>query len=72
MFSRFLPGTAAAPPGVAAIAKIFTLNSCVVFTLSTLAGERMARNLRDPARARPLIIFFGLMLAAVASWLIRG
>ncbi|MBC7142745.1 MAG: LysE family transporter [Rhodobacteraceae bacterium] len=72
LFSQFLTGTAAAPPGVPAIATIFTLNNCVAFTLYTLAGERMARNVRDPARARQPNIVFGLMLAGVASGMALG
>lgn len=69
MFSQFLTGQSSTPPGILAIATIFTLNNCVAFTLYTLAGERLARTVRDPDRARLLNIVFGLVLAGVASWM---
>lgn len=51
---------------------LFTPNNGLAFTVSTLAGERMARSFRDPARSRQMNIVFGLMLAAVASWMIAA
>ncbi|WP_347310394.1 LysE family translocator [Defluviimonas sp. SAOS-178_SWC] len=72
MFSQFLTGHLPTPSGVLAIATIFTMNNCLAFTLYTLAGDRIARSFRDPAHSRMLNIVFGLMLAAVASWMITA
>ncbi len=70
MFSQFLAGREAGATKVFVLATIFTLNNGLAFTLYTIAGDRMARSFRDPARSRRLNIVFSLMLTGVASWMV--
>jgi threonine/homoserine/homoserine lactone efflux protein len=71
MFTQFLPtavGTDAAH--VLWITTIFTLNNLVAFTIWTLAGDLLMRRFRSSPAARQMNLFFGVMLAAVAIWIV--
>jgi threonine/homoserine/homoserine lactone efflux protein len=71
MFTQFLPvGVEDRAAAVLWIATVFTLNNLVAFTAWTLAGDRLARLFRLDRSARCLNIGFGLVLAAVAVWMV--
>ncbi|WP_284165092.1 hypothetical protein [Frigidibacter sp. SD6-1] len=52
------------------ITTIFTLNNLAAFTAWTLAGDRIASRFRDRHSAQWLNLSFGLMLAALAIWMV--
>lgn len=68
MFSQFL--TTGDVGEVAVISVVFTLNNCLAFTIWTLMGDRLGRLFRSDQSARALNIGLGIMLAAVAVWMI--
>ncbi len=71
MFTQFLaPSEAGKIAAVLFIATIFTLNNMVAFTVWTLAGDRVAGQFRSAARAGALNKLFGVVLAAVAVWMV--
>ena len=71
MFSQFLaPGGGAF--AVLWITTVFTLNNLVAFLGWMIAGDRLARRFRRSDRARYLNRLFGLVLAAVALWMLLG
>ncbi len=73
MFSQFLPQSAGGQVAlVMAITTVFTLNNMAAFFLWTLLGDRLAARFADGAQARRLNALFGLMLAAVALWMVVG
>jgi threonine/homoserine/homoserine lactone efflux protein len=52
------------------ITTVFTLNNFLAFTLWAYAGDVLAARFRDPQQARWLNIGLGLMLGAVAIWML--
>jgi len=71
MFTQFLQADADADAGrVLWITSVFTLNNFVAFTVWTIAGDMLMRRFRSEDSARPLNIASGLMLAAVAIWIL--
>ena len=79
MFTQFLTGTPATVDAgtsggqsgqVIFISTIFTLNNLLAFLIWTLAGDALSRCFRTPEMARKLNMFFGLMLAGVALWML--
>lgn len=69
MFTQFL-AVGSDPARVLWITAIFTINNLVAFTLWTVMGDALMRRFRSDAAARPMNIGFGLMLAAVAVWML--
>lgn len=71
MFTQFLEPTDSRAFGlVLLITTVFTLNNCVAFTAWTIAGDALGRLFRRPESARRLNLAFGLLLAAVAAWML--
>lgn len=70
MFSQFLDPDAPAQIGlVLLITTVFTINNFCAFTLWTVAGDRLARVLAAPHRARALNRVFATLLGLVAVWM---
>lgn len=71
MFTQFLhPDQSGQLWAIAVIATVFTLNNLLAFTLWTLLGDVMAAGFRSPDKARMLNVFFGVLLAGVALWML--
>ncbi len=71
MFTQFLsPSGTDEPWRVVWITLVFTLNNLVAFTVWTLAGDLMTRRFRSATDARRLNLVFGVLLAAVAVWML--
>ncbi|MDT8854903.1 LysE family translocator [Paracoccaceae bacterium Fryx2] len=71
MFSQFLPASAISDAALVLwITTVFTVNNFVAFTIWTLAGDLLLRRFRSASAARPINIAFGIMLAAVAIWML--
>lgn len=71
MFTQFLPGNTQDRIGaVLWITTVFTLNNLLAFTVYSMAGDRMAKLFRVDRTARQLNIAFGVVLAAVAVWML--
>lgn len=71
MFTQFLPVDTTSRVGLVVwITSVFTLNNLVAFTVWTIAGDMLTRRFRNEKSARPLNIASGLMLAAVALWIL--
>jgi len=71
MFTQFLPASGAGDPALVIwITAVFTLNNLLAFTVWTLAGDLLTRRFRSAAGARPMNVGFGVMLAAVAVWML--
>jgi hypothetical protein len=71
MFTQFLPVDATSDAGLVLwITSVFTLNNFVAFTVWTIAGDMLMRRFRSERSARPLNIASGVMLAAVALWIL--
>lgn len=71
MFTQFLPVDTTSRIGfVVWITTVFTLNNLVAFTVWTIAGDMLTRRFRNEKSARALNIVSGLMLAAVALWIL--
>lgn len=69
MFTQFL-GVEADAGRVLWITAVFTLNNLMAFTLWTMMGDVLLRRFRSNAQARPMNVAFGLLLAAVAFWML--
>jgi len=69
MFTQFL-AAGSDPARVLWITVIFTLNNLVAFTLWTVMGDVLLRRFRSEAAARPMNMGFGLLLGAVAVWML--
>lgn len=54
------------------ITTVFTLNNLIAFSLWAYVGDRLALAFRHDARARQLNLFFGVVLAGVALWMLLG
>ncbi len=52
------------------ISSIFTLNNFIAFSIWTLAGERLAKLFTKDVQARRQNVFFALLLASVAIWML--
>ncbi|MGL5012520.1 MAG: LysE family translocator [Paracoccaceae bacterium] len=52
------------------ITTVFTLNNLIAFTVWTVVGDALGRIFRTERAARALNISFGLMLIAVALWML--
>ena len=71
MFTQFLPGSGGNDPALVVwITVIFTLNNFLAFTVWTLAGDLLTRRFRSASGARLMNVVFGVMLAAVAIWML--
>jgi threonine/homoserine/homoserine lactone efflux protein len=71
MFTQFLPASGVTDPALVVwITAVFTLNNLLAFTVWTLAGDLLMRQFRRASSARPMNIAFGVMLAAVAVWML--
>ena len=71
MFTQFLePGQRNATGFALWITTVFTLNNLVAFTAWTVLGDMFLRQFRTPTRARRLNVAFGILLAAVALWML--
>ena len=71
MFTQFLPVSGASDPGLVVwITAVFTLNNLLAFTVWTLAGDLLMRRFRSASGARPMNLAFGVLLAAVALWML--
>jgi len=71
MFTQFLPVDSTSRVGLVVwISTVFTLNNLVAFTVWTAAGDVLMRRFRSERSARVLNIASGLMLAAVALWIL--
>lgn len=71
MFTQFLAaGTGDRLFLVLAITTIFTLNNLIAFSVWTAVGDRLAALFADRDSARRLNTVFGLVLAAVAGWML--
>lgn len=71
MFTQFLPTAGIGQPSLILwITTVFTLNNLVAFTVWTIAGDLLTRRFRSGSGARPLNVAFGLLLAAVAVWIL--
>ena len=71
MFTQFLPVSDVSDPGLVIwITTVFTLNNLLAFTVWTLAGDLLMRRFRSVSSARPVNLTFGVMLAAVALWML--
>ncbi len=57
-------------PLVLWITLVLTLNNLLAFTVWTMAGDQLMPRFRDEAAARPANLAFGVMLAAVALWML--
>ena len=73
IFTQFTSATGAANVWLVLwISTVFTLNNLVAFSLWAAIGDALASAFRDEAGARVLNLVFGLMLAAVAVWMLLG
>ena len=71
MFTQFTdPAAPKQPATILVIASIFTLNNLSAFLLWTALGDRLARRFGDARQARQINRVFGLVLAAVAVWML--
>ena len=71
MFTQFLDaGERDAAGPVLWITTVFTLNNLVAFAAWTVLGDVFLRQFRTPTRAQGLNVAFGLLLAAVALWML--
>lgn len=52
------------------ITTIFTLNNLIAFSIWALIGDKIAGCFRTPDSARKLNMLFGVVLAAVAVWML--
>lgn len=52
------------------ISTIFTFNNLIAFSVWALIGDKIARFFRTPKSARKLNMMFGVILAAVAVWML--
>lgn len=71
MFTQFLnTSSMGIVAQIMVITTIFTLNNLVAFSIWTLIGDRIASLFRSPDSANKLNLAFGLLLAAVAVWML--
>lgn len=71
MFTQFLTiGTTTDTTRVLWITAVFTINNLVAFTVWTVMGDVLMRRFRTQSGARPMNIGSGLLLAAVALWML--
>ena len=52
------------------ISTVFTLNNLVAFSLWIYASDKLLRRFRSPEQAKKLNLIFGVVLAAVAVWML--
>ncbi len=73
MFSQFLVETTfERTVAVFLISTIFTLNNLVAFAAWAAVGDQIAGGFRDETSSRRLNLLFGLVLSAVAIWMMLG
>lgn len=71
MFTQFLnTSTTEIFAQIILITTIFTLNNLVAFSIWTLIGDRIASLFRSPDSAKTLNLAFGIILVAVAIWML--
>lgn len=71
MFTQFLtPSDRGTLAPVLLITSVFTLNNLIAFSLWALIGDKIAGYFRSPENARTLNRMFGIILAAVAFWML--
>ena len=52
------------------ITTVFTFNNLIAFSIWALIGDKIAGHFRTPESARKLNMMFGIILAAVAVWML--
>jgi threonine/homoserine/homoserine lactone efflux protein len=73
MFTQFLGlATAGYTTTVLWISLVFTINNLIAFMAWALIGDRILARFRDAASSRKLNLAFGVVLAAVAVWMMLG
>lgn len=71
MFTQFLgPSEVEQVALVLLITTIFTFNNLIAFSIWGLVGDKLAGYFRTPESAQKLNMIFGIMLAAVAVWML--
>lgn len=71
MFTQFLGAEGIDPLVLTVlIAAVFTLNNFIAFSLWTVVGDQIAARFRTEDSARRLNTIFGVILAAVAVWML--
>lgn len=71
MFTQFLSQSEmGAVAAVLLITTVFTFNNLIAFSLWTLVGDKIAGYFRTAESAKKLNMLFGLILAAVAVWML--
>lgn len=71
MFTQFLtPADQGHLWSVLLISSVFTLNNLVAFSIWALVGDKIAGAFRTPEGARRLNMMFGVIMAAVAVWML--
>lgn len=71
MFTQFLnPSESGWLVSIVVITSVFTLNNLIAFSIWTLIGDKIAEYFRTPESARRLNMMFGVILAAVAAWML--
>jgi threonine/homoserine/homoserine lactone efflux protein len=73
MFTQFLGSTTAGyTTTVLWISLVFTINNLIAFTAWALIGDQILARFRDAATSRKMNLVFGIVLAAVAVWMMLG
>ncbi len=71
MFTQFLDQSKTGwLSNVILITTVFTINNLIAFSIWALIGDKIARHFRTPESAQKLNTMFGLVLAAVAVWML--
>ncbi|MFO0990659.1 MAG: LysE family translocator [Hyphomicrobiales bacterium] len=71
MFTQFLSGTRIGDAAaVLWISVVFTVNNLIAFTAWALIGDQILARFRDAASSRKMNLGFGIILAAVAIWMV--
>ncbi len=71
MFTQFLDQTSMGTlASVMLIATVFALNNFIVFSIWTVIGDTIASLFRSPESSKKLKLVFGMVLIAVAIWML--
>lgn len=70
MFTQFTTPSGTNIPLVLLITTVFTVNNLLAFSIWTYVGDRLAQVFRADIGAQMLNTLFGVMLAAVAIWML--
>jgi len=73
MFTQFLGATRSDyTAAVFWISFVFTINNLIAFTAWALVGDQILARFRDAASSRKMNLIFGIVLAAVAIWMMQS